>query len=86
MNSYVVHTILMASVLRMNTTTVTDPNYLFARALTENGMAIAQFGAYMFCLLALELLPLVIDVFQQRSKLQKIKWLKWLTSFFFYWL
>jgi hypothetical protein len=35
------------------------------------------------CLLALELLPLVIDVFQQSQRLKRIKWLKWFTVLFF---
>jgi hypothetical protein len=85
-NSYVVHIIFLIGVLRMKNAAVfdlSDPIFELASQFINYGLAIAQFGTLMFCLIALELLTVVIDAFQQQKMLKRIRLLKWFTFLFY---
>jgi hypothetical protein len=85
-NAYIVHIFLLVASLEMRNVTIfeySDPLFRRACDIVSYGMTLGNVGALLFCMVALELLPLVINTFQEEKGLKKIKKLKWFTFFFF---
>jgi Na+-transporting methylmalonyl-CoA/oxaloacetate decarboxylase gamma subunit len=86
LNSYAVQTIFFVSISEMRKAAMfnaSDPFFKLGNELVTYGLAVGQFGGLLGSLMALELLPLVIDVFQQQQRQMRIKQLKWFTFLFF---
>jgi hypothetical protein len=85
-NAYAVHTILLVVIFYMKDAVVndeSDASFKMASDIVYYCMTFGQVGGLLFCMVALELLPVVIDTFQQEKGLKRIRLLKWFTSIFF---